>query len=153
MPKRTIATDRQRELFAAISEVRHLVLGVKDRTEGEPISLNAHGRFYLFDKYWPNATEDRHETLLAYSPDGTLALTPSSEPLVHLHVDWTCIRYGLVRERERTLIGADKEIVLCTDQDPKSRVIWFYFWEWHDVWPLAAYRRDFFELGASAHAA
>ena len=146
MPNRFAASDTQRNLFAAISEISHLVLAIKDQGPGEPISLNAHGRFFLFDKYWPDAPDQKHETLVAFSPDATIVLTNTTEPIVHLHVDWSVAKYALIRDRPMTLIGANKEIVLCREKDPKKRVLWFYFWNWDDVRPLNRWGKDWIDL-------
>jgi len=137
MPNRAVASAKQREFFSSLSRAANLVLAMKDRAENDTASINAHGRFYLFDKYWPNADNAPHETLLAFSAGTSIELTDTAEPLVHVHVDWTQIRHVWIGQRTRTLIGADKEIVLCRDRDKQSRVIWFYIWKWDD-WPDVA---------------
>ena len=133
MPPRTTASPKQREIFAALSAAKYLVFAMKNRAEHESVSINAHGRFYLFDKCWLNAKDNKHETLIAFSDTEGIDLTPTSEPVVHFHVDWFQIQWVIACEREPLLIGADKEIVFCSERNPQSRLFWFYFHEWKDI--------------------
>ena len=67
-------------------------------------------------------------------------MADTGEPLVHLHVDWSLIRYAWIGTRPPTLIGTDKEVVLCREKDKDSRVFWFNLRDWSDLsgmpqWP------------------
>ena len=143
MPKRNPASETQRNFFASIARAPQLILSLRERPENDAASVNAHGRFQLLDKLWPG-TEDaqnhERETLLAFSPNANVEMADTDEPLVHVHVDWSCVRYAWIGARPSTLIGTDKEVVLCRDQDKDSRIFWFNLRRWEDLpdmdrWP------------------
>jgi len=149
MPPRTVASTKQREVFAAISMAKNLVFAMKNHPDAnkDSVSINAHGCFHLFDKYWANAGHTHHETLIAFSASDSIALTPTTEPIVHFHIDWSRARYVIAKQRAMTLIGADKEIVFCFEQNPASRLFWFYFYRWEDVEDFEkSYKRDWINL-------
>lgn len=143
MPLRNPASERQRDFFALLARAPHLVLSMPAAGAGDAASVNAHGRFQLLDLLWPGAEDLRNhdrETLVAFSSDSTVQMSETNEPLVHLHVDWSQVRFAWIGARPMTLIGTDKEIVLCTQQDKSSRVFWFNLRRWEDLpdsqrWP------------------
>lgn len=159
MPKQMcVASEKQREFFAALSKIDLLVLGMKnlpdveqprelkDWPSSDSVSINAHGRFFLFDKYWPEAKDRRHETLIAFSPSNKCELTDTGEPLVHFHVDWRQIKWANVDQPARTLIGADHQIVLSARQDLKWRCIWFYYSKPAAIAPLRKFADGWVDL-------
>jgi hypothetical protein len=143
MAERVPASERQRDFFAYLARAPELVLSMRERSENDAASVNAHGRFQLLDRLWPGSADARNherETLVAFSTGQSVGMSDTDEPLVHLHVDWSRIRFAWMGGRPRTLIGTDKEIVLCTDQDKDSRVFWFNLRRWDDLpeshrWP------------------
>lgn len=143
MPRRNPASETQRDFFAGLAQAAHLVLSMRERPDNDAASVNAHGRFRLLDKLWPGSDDDRNherETLLAFSRDSGIDMADTGEPVVHLHVDWSAIRFVWIGARPATLIGTDKEVVLCREKDKESRVFWFNLHRWEDLpgmdrWP------------------
>jgi len=147
MPTRIPASRKQRDFFSSVSQMEELVLSMIDRPDDHVAAVNAHGRFVLFDKYWPGSEDpvnSAQETLIAFTPATTLELANTGEPLVHVHVDWSTIRYAWIGSRPATLIGTDKEIVLCKEPDKASRVVWFHFRLWEQAAPLDRWPRESF---------
>lgn len=145
MANRNPASEKQRDFFAFVARASHLVLSMRERSEHDAASVNAHGRFQLLDKLWPGSEDARNherETLLAFAHGATLEMADSDEPLVHLHVDWSQIRFAWMGDRPRTLIGTDKEIVLCTEKNKDSRVFWFNLKDWDVLPPTNRWARD-----------
>jgi hypothetical protein len=104
-----------------------------------------HGTFQLIDKQWLKDSGPVDETMLAYAGlDRQFKSTARGEPLVHLHVDWSRVRYVCISERKPILTGEDKEIVLCETESLANRLIWFYFSDWTTVAPLLHYGRGVF---------
>jgi hypothetical protein len=60
-------------------------------------------------------------------------MADTDEPAVHLHIDWSKVRFAWMGERPKTLIGTDKEIVLCTERNKDSRVFWFNLRGWEGL--------------------
>src|SRR5262245_31357411 len=104
MPERTVASERQRQFFAAIAKVNLLVFAMRERPSNDAASVNAHDRFILFDKYWTNADDKKHETMIAFCPQNSIEFTNTTEPLVHVHVDWRQLKWAGIRQRPMTLI-------------------------------------------------
>ena len=121
MPIRTTASYRQREFFNDLFNIDELVLAVKN---GDTCSMNAHGSFVLFDKHWYGIQHRPNETMIAMKENKPLKT--SSEPSVHFHIDWTEVRYALIRQRRLELINTDYEVVFCKARDINTRVLWFY---------------------------
>jgi hypothetical protein len=121
--KTMVVSPSQQEFFTELSKLSDLVLALKRE---EVCSLNAHGRFRLVDKHWPQT--EKTETLVAFHPSTSEEpeKTASGEPLVHLHVDWSQIHYCLILTRQLPLIKTEKEIVFATSENPDTRVFWFY---------------------------
>src|SRR6185369_16911428 len=109
MTPTTIQSDRQRELVRALAAIPHLVLSMR---HGAICGCNVHGRVLPLPMAWPadstHALPPMTEELLAFLPESeptrtqpaasapeapALAKARTGEPLVHLHVDWTRIRY------------------------------------------------------------
>jgi hypothetical protein len=143
MPRRIPASEKQRDFFAGLSRAPHLILSMRERPESDAASVNAHGRFQLLDVAWPGSADAHNgerETLLAFAPRASFDMADTGEPLVHLHVDWSLIRYAWIGTRPPTLIGTNKEVVLCREKDKDSRVFWFNLRDWSDLsgmpqWP------------------
>jgi hypothetical protein len=147
MPIRIPASDKQRDFFDSISQMNALVLSMIDRPDNHIAAVNAHGRFVLFDKYWPGSQDSENsaqETLLAFAPLTNLVFADTGEPLVHVHIDWSAIRFAWIGPRPTTLIGTDKEIVLCREPDKASRVLWFHFRVWEDTSAFERWPRESF---------
>lgn len=145
MPKRIPASERQRDLFAALAQAPHLVLSMRERPQDDAAAINAHGRFQLLDKVWPGSEDlENHdrETLLAFSSRAAIEMADTDEPLVHLHVDWSSIRFAWIGARAPTLIGTDKEVVLCRHKDTASRVFWFNLRRWEDLPGMQGWPRE-----------
>jgi hypothetical protein len=133
MANRNPASEKQRDFFAFLARAPHLVLSMRERSEHDAASVNAHGRFQLLDRLWPGSEDVQNhdrETLLAFAAGSTLEMADTDEPVVHLHVDWSRIKFAWMGERPKTLIGTDKEIVFCTDRNKESRVFWFNLRDW-----------------------
>ena len=128
MPQRSIAQDRQRELFADLEDFREIVLTTKG---GAALSINIHGSFELFDKHW--VTEDHlpQETMLALKQD--TPVPANQEPEVHFHIDWEKVKWARIQPRQLRLINTDYEIVFYSEQDGNSRMFWFYLREGIDT--------------------
>ena len=118
-----LASQQQKDFFSEISSLPDLVLGVK---RDEVCSVNAHGRFRLYDKHWIG--HHKSETLIEFCPTSLKQpkMTETGEPLVHLHVDWRIVRFCLIEDRCLPLIGTKKEIVFAQSKSPKTRLFWFY---------------------------
>lgn len=121
MPKRTTANKLQRELFEDISRMNKLALTTKVT---DSLSINIHGAFSLFDKFWLTAPDNKHETMLAMKEKG-LAKT-KGEPAVHFHVDWNEIKWACIRPRYLELINTHYEIIFSCERNSASRKFWFY---------------------------
>ena len=149
MPRRVRASARQLEFLADLEQLPDVILSVKG---GEECAVNVHGRFGAFEKHWVNAETDPDETLLALDPtaDGR-SLTPSGEPRVHAHVDWSAVRWAIVRRRALPLVDTDHEIVLCSDRDLDARIATIFV---RTGDPLGAFvdrwGRDWIHLGEPA---
>jgi hypothetical protein len=147
MANRNPASETQRDFFAFLALAPHLILSMRESPEGDAASVNAHGRFQLMDKSWPGSEDPQNharETLLAFSTGAAVDMGDTDEPLVHLHVDWSLIRFAWIGERKPTLIGTDKEVVLCREKDKNSRVFWFNLRQWSDLphvdqWPIESW--------------
>jgi hypothetical protein len=76
----------------------------------------------IFEKDWSlKTTTDPHETLLALCTSEPMAMTPSGEPLVHLHID--CKKRALARLEVQNLelIDTDRAIAFYAKPDePRS---------------------------------
>ena len=150
MPLRVPASPKQRRFFQSISRLDNLILSMANRGTEHSAAVNAHGRFVLFDLYWPDsedAANHPQETVLAFAPMASLTLADTGEPSVHVHVDWSAVRFAWIGRRPTTLIGTDKEIVLCRDRDKDSRVLGFHLRDWSELehvspWP----REEFIDL-------
>jgi len=141
MPARTVASLKQRELFAKLAAVP-LVVGAKAATD--QWSANLHGTVVLFDKDWSSKTDKNpHETLLAIRDQDGVPLTSSGEPRFHLHVDWREVRWARLEEKDLRLIGMNRAVVFyaskdggglfalyCVDEDIRSVLA---FGEWIDL--------------------
>ena len=154
MPIRVPASPKQRELFSAVAQADNMVLSMLDRPRDHVAAVNAHGRFVLIDKHWPGAEDGQNfaqETLIAVSMGNQLTFADTGEPSVHVHADWSAIRYAWIGSRPTTLIGTDKEIVFCTERDKATRVLWFHLWRWEQASALAAWpREEFIDLAPLA---
>jgi hypothetical protein len=152
MPQRNPASEKQRDFFASLANAPNLILSMRERPEQDAASMNAHGRFQLLDKLWPGSADPHNherETLLAFHSGPELEMADTGEPLVHLHVDWSAIRYAWIGSRAPTLIGTDKEVVLCRERNKDSRVFWFNVRLWDDIIDLAGWpREDWIDLEA-----
>jgi hypothetical protein len=143
MPTRTVASLRQRELFAKLAGVP-VVVGAKSATD--QWSVNLHGTVVLYDKDWSAKTDkDPQETLLAIRDDDGVPLTSSGEPRFHLHVDWREVRWARLEEQELRLIGLNRAVAFyaskdggrifalyCVDRDVRSIMA---IGEWIDLSP------------------
>ena len=128
MPQRTIAHNRQRELFADLSNMNGIVLTAKS---GSMVSMNIHGSFELYDKHWHTEEHSRKETMLALKTD--TPTPPTSEPAVHFHVDWDDVKWARIQPRRLKLINMDYEIVFCSEKNSSTRLFWFYLQEGLDT--------------------
>lgn len=143
MANRNPASEKQRDFFGFLALAPHLILSMRESPNVDAASVNAHGRFQLLDKIWPGSEDAKNherETILAFSKGSDVEMGDTDEPLVHLHVDWSLVRYAWIGERKTTLIGTDKEVVLCREKNKESRVFWFNLRRWEDVphfgkWP------------------
>jgi hypothetical protein len=139
MANRNPASETQRDFFAFLALAPHLILSMRESPAGDAASVNAHGRFQLLDKSWPGSEDPQNhdrETLLAFSTGGVIDMSDTDEPVVHLHVDWSLIRFAWIGARKPTLIGTDKEVVLCREKDKDSRVFWFNLRHWDELPPM-----------------
>lgn len=121
MPLRTIVNKRQRKFLNDLFSIAELVLTIKN---GETCSMNAHGSFVIFDKHWDGIDYLPDETMIALKENELLKT--SSEPSIHFHIDWTEVKYVLIRQRRLELINTDYEVVFCKARDINARVLWFY---------------------------
>jgi hypothetical protein len=145
MANRNPASETQRDFFAFLACAPHLILSMRERADRDAASVNAHGRFQLLDKVWPGSGDAQNferETLLAFSTHSVVDMADTDEPVVHLHVDWSLIRFAWIGDRAPTLIGTDKEVVLCRDKDKNSRVFWFNLRRWEDLPPMERWSRE-----------
>ena len=133
MPRRSVANNRQRQLFADLSQLNGIALTTKNT---DLLSVNIHGAFTLFDKHWPMAGEDASETMIALQEEGLEQ--KEGEPAVHFHVDWQAIRWARIQPRYLELISTDYEIVFAGEKDGAARTFWFYLREGIDTQLLIA---------------
>jgi len=124
MPARIVASEAQRTFFEKLTSIS-LVLGAKPSSDAW--SVNLHGKFVLYDKDWSSKTDkDPRETLLAIrDPNGAVPTTSSGEPLAHLHVVWTKVRWAKLELQELPLIGTDRAIGFYAHRD-QPRTFAFY---------------------------
>jgi hypothetical protein len=151
MPNRNPPSERQRQFLAYLARSRELVLSMRDRSEADAAAVNAHGKFALIDMTWPDSADDTNhdwESLLAMSRGGRIDMADTDEPVVHVHVDWSAIRFAWIGARPRTLIGTDKEVVFCREKDKASRVFWFNLRHWDDLAPAQWPKETWIDLEA-----
>jgi hypothetical protein len=144
MPNRNPASETQRDFFAFLARAPHLILSMAG-TGGDAAAVNAHGRFQLLDLLWPNTDDAKNhsrETVLAFTQGDRLEMADTSEPVVHCHVDWALVRFAWIGARPSTLIGTDKEVVLCAEKDKASRVLSFHVRRWEDLPELERWHRE-----------
>ncbi len=133
MPQRSIAQDKQREFFTDLSHMDAMALTTKN---GDSCALNIHGSFELFDKHWQTKDDSPNETMLALKQN--TPTPPTSEPAVHVHINWQEVKWARIQPRHLKLINTDYEIVLCYEQDSSTRIFWFYLREGIDTQLLRA---------------
>ena len=118
-----IASQKQKAFFSELEALPDLVLGLK---HAEACSVNVHTRFRLWDKAWPDG---HNETLLAFifgDAEEPPMTRSDSEPLVHVHVDWSNVKYCVVGDRTLPKIETTKELVFIGTPPAGLRAFAFY---------------------------
>lgn len=112
MPTRSVATEKQREFF---NKLRGLDLVFSAKAESDIWSVNLHGRFELFEVDWtgmPLGNQGPRETMISRIMSADEVQSRRREPPVHVHVDWTRIRWATLVVADLPLIEKDRSIIL-----------------------------------------
>ncbi len=128
MPLRSTAQYKQRQFFEDLSNMEAMALTTKNE---DSCAINIHGTFELFDKHWQTEEDLPNETMLSLKQD--TPVPPTSEPAVHMHINWKEVKWARIQPRHLKLINTDYEIVFCSEQNSSTRIFWFYLREGIDT--------------------